>query len=91
MVSHWAQEARSASNLGELGAEAAVLSKTGKICTIVAPTNWHERSQPAADRSRFAGAPEARRGGHCACRDDAEERQEKLVWCWVTSPCTERR
>ena len=41
VVSHWAQEARSASNLGELGAEAAALAKTGKICTIVAPTNWH--------------------------------------------------
>ena len=41
VVSHWAQEARSATNLGELGAEAAALAKTGKICTIVAPTNWH--------------------------------------------------
>jgi acetolactate synthase-1/2/3 large subunit len=40
-VSHWSQEARSASNLGELGAEAARLAKTGKICTIVAPTNYH--------------------------------------------------
>ena len=40
-VSHWSQEARSASNLGELGAEAAALAKTGKICTVVAPTNWH--------------------------------------------------
>ena len=37
-VSHWSQEARSASNLGELGAQAARLAKTGKICTIVAPT-----------------------------------------------------
>ena len=41
VVSHWTQEARSASNLGELGAEAARLAKTGKICTIVAPTNFH--------------------------------------------------
>src|SRR5271166_1367977 len=41
VVSHWTQEARSASNLGELGAEAARLAKTGKICTIVAPTNYH--------------------------------------------------
>ena len=47
VVSHWAQEARSASNLGELGAEAAALAKTGKICTIVAPTNWHwEEANP---------------------------------------------
>src|SRR5271156_2925384 len=40
-VSHWSQEARSASNLGELGGEAARRAKTGKICTIVAPTNYH--------------------------------------------------
>jgi acetolactate synthase-1/2/3 large subunit len=40
-VSHRSQEARSASNLGELGAEAAALAKAGKICTVVAPTNWH--------------------------------------------------
>ena len=47
VVSHWAQEARSASNLGELGAEAAALAKTGKICTVVAPTNWHwEEASP---------------------------------------------
>jgi acetolactate synthase I/II/III large subunit len=46
-VSHWAQEARSASNLGELGAEAAALAKTGKICTVIAPTNWHwEEADP---------------------------------------------
>ena len=41
VVSHWSQEARSASNLGELGAQAARLAQTGKICTIVAPTNYH--------------------------------------------------
>ena len=48
VVSHWAKEARSASNLGELGAEAAALAKTGKICTIVAPTNchWDEANPP---------------------------------------------
>jgi acetolactate synthase-1/2/3 large subunit len=46
-VSHWSQEARSASNLGELGAEAAALAKTGKICTVIAPTNWHwEEANP---------------------------------------------
>jgi len=47
-VSHWSQEARSASHLGELGAEAAALARTGKICTIVAPTNchWEEASPP---------------------------------------------
>ncbi|MBR0696342.1 acetolactate synthase large subunit [Bradyrhizobium lablabi] len=41
VVSHWTREARSASELGELGAEATVLAKAGKICTIVAPTNFH--------------------------------------------------
>src|SRR5271169_1078104 len=40
-VSHWSHEARSASHLGELGVEAARLAKTGKICTIIAPTNYH--------------------------------------------------
>jgi acetolactate synthase-1/2/3 large subunit len=48
IVSHWSQEARSASHLGELGVEAAALAKSGKICTIVAPTNchWEEASPP---------------------------------------------
>ena len=41
VVSHWTREARSASDLGELGVEATVLAKAGKICTIVAPTNFH--------------------------------------------------
>ena len=46
-VCHWAQEARSASNLGELGAEAAALARTGKVCTVIAPTNWHwEEADP---------------------------------------------
>ena len=47
-VSHWCHEARSASHLGELGAEAAALAKTGKVCTIVAPTNchWDEANPP---------------------------------------------
>jgi acetolactate synthase I/II/III large subunit len=46
-VSYWSQEARSASNLGELGAEAAAVAKTGKICTVIAPTNWHwEEANP---------------------------------------------
>ncbi|WZO98432.1 acetolactate synthase large subunit [Isosphaeraceae bacterium EP7] len=40
-VSHWCGEARSASHLGELGAEAAALAKTGKVCTIVAPNDYH--------------------------------------------------
>lgn len=48
VVSHWSQEARSASHLGQLGAEAAGLARTGKICTIVAPTNrhWDEANPP---------------------------------------------
>lgn len=49
-VSHWSQEARSASELGELGARAAALAKTGKVCTIVAPTNrhWEDANPPPA-------------------------------------------
>ena len=31
VVSHWAKEARNATELGELGAEAAALAKTGRI------------------------------------------------------------
>ena len=48
VVSHWAKEARNATELGELGAEAAALAKTGRICTIVAPTNchWDEANPP---------------------------------------------
>jgi len=46
-VSHWSREARSATHLGELGVQAATLAKTGKICTIVAPTNYHwEEANP---------------------------------------------
>ncbi len=47
-VSHWSEEARSASELGELGARAAVLAQTGKVCTIVAPTNrhWEDANPP---------------------------------------------
>ncbi|PZF78510.1 acetolactate synthase large subunit [Aestuariivirga litoralis] len=50
VVSHWSAEARSASELGELGAQAAALAKTGKLCTIVAPTNrhWDEANPPPA-------------------------------------------
>ncbi|MDG3005175.1 acetolactate synthase large subunit [Paludisphaera mucosa] len=40
-VSHWCGETRSASHLGELGVEAAALAKTGKVCTIVAPNDYH--------------------------------------------------
>ena len=43
VVSHWAQEARSASELAVLGAFAAHYCSTGagKICTLIAPTNCH--------------------------------------------------
>ena len=43
VVSHWAHQARNASDLGVLGAEAARYSRlgAGKICTVVAPTNCH--------------------------------------------------
>ena len=49
-VSHWTREARSASELGLLGAEAAriAMSGSGKICTLVAPTNCHWDPAPGA-------------------------------------------
>lgn len=42
-VSHWAREAKSASELGLLGAEAVryAMTGSGKICTLIAPTNCH--------------------------------------------------
>jgi acetolactate synthase-1/2/3 large subunit len=53
VVSHWTREAKSASDLGVLAAMAARYARigSGKICTLVAPTNCHW------DRS--AGAPVA--------------------------------
>jgi acetolactate synthase I/II/III large subunit len=58
-VSHWCHEARSASHLGELGAEAAALAKTGKVCTIVAPTNCHwEEAIPPPTLPSPSGRPE---------------------------------
>jgi acetolactate synthase-1/2/3 large subunit len=43
VVSHWAHEAKSASDLAVLGALAARYSRigAGKVCTVVAPTNCH--------------------------------------------------
>jgi acetolactate synthase I/II/III large subunit len=43
VVSHWAHQAKSASDLAVLGALAAGYSRigAGKICTVVAPTNCH--------------------------------------------------
>jgi acetolactate synthase-1/2/3 large subunit len=43
VVSHWAHQAKSASDLAVLGALAARYSRlgAGKICTVVAPTNCH--------------------------------------------------
>jgi len=43
VVSHWAHQAKSASDLAVLGAMAARYSRigSGKICTVVAPTNCH--------------------------------------------------
>ena len=59
-VSHWCQEARSASHLGQLGAEAAVLAKQGKVCTIIAPTDrdWEDANAPGL--YRFKPVPYAR-------------------------------
>jgi acetolactate synthase-1/2/3 large subunit len=49
-VSHWTREAKSASELGLLGAEAAriAMSGSGRICTLVAPTNCHWDPAPGA-------------------------------------------
>ena len=43
VVSHWAHEAKSASDLAVLGALAARYARigAGKICTVIAPTNCH--------------------------------------------------
>jgi acetolactate synthase-1/2/3 large subunit len=41
VVSHSAQEARTASQLAMLGAVAARDAKSGKVCTVVAPTDCH--------------------------------------------------
>jgi len=43
VVSHWAHQAKNASDLAVLGAEAARYSRigAGKICTVVAPTDCH--------------------------------------------------
>jgi acetolactate synthase-1/2/3 large subunit len=43
VVSHWAHQAKSASDLAVLGAMAGRYSRigAGKICTVVAPTNCH--------------------------------------------------
>ena len=43
VVSHWAHEAKSASDLAVLGAMVARYSRigAGKICTVVAPTDCH--------------------------------------------------
>ena len=76
-VCHWAQEARSASNLGELGAEAAALARTGKVCTVIAPTNWHwEEADPPPIVPASPGRPTDRPRGDRARRRLAEERQE---------------
>ena len=49
-VSHWAQEAKSAAELGILGATAAryAMTGSGKICTLIAPTNCHWDPAPGA-------------------------------------------
>lgn len=49
-VSHWTREAKSASELGTLGAEAVrqATSGSGKISTLIAPTNCHWDPAPDA-------------------------------------------
>ncbi|MDM0106554.1 acetolactate synthase large subunit [Variovorax sp. J22R24] len=58
VVSHWAHEAKSASDLAVLGALAARYSRigAGKICTLIAPTNCHW--DPAVAPPVVAGAME---------------------------------
>jgi len=43
VVSHWAHEAKSANDLGVLGALATRYARigAGKVCTVIAPTNCH--------------------------------------------------
>lgn len=55
VVSHWTREARSAAELGSLGAEAARLAQSGagKICTLIAPTDCHW--DPAPETPLVAG------------------------------------
>jgi len=54
-VSHWTQEARNASELGALAAQAAQFARTGagKICTLIAPTDcqWDPALAPPAPLS----------------------------------------
>jgi acetolactate synthase-1/2/3 large subunit len=49
-VSHWTREAKSASELAMLGAEAArtAMMGSGRICTLIAPTNCHWDPAPGA-------------------------------------------
>ena len=58
-VSHWTREARSAAELGALGAEAVrhAMTGCGRISTLVAPTNCHWDPAPAPP---VASAPVAR-------------------------------
>ena len=81
------REARSASDLGELGVEATVLAKTGKICTIVAPTNfhWEDATPPPIPPRRFASADGSPRGDR-PCRRDARERQENRTGSGQSRP-----
>jgi len=50
VVSHWTREARSASELAQLGAEAVRVARmgAGRIATLVAPTNCHWDPAPHA-------------------------------------------
>ena len=91
VVSHWAKEARNATELGELGAEAAALAKTGRICTIVAPTNchWDEANPPPV----FSAPLERQKTSAEAIAHAATMLKggKKLAWFWGIWPCTERR
>jgi acetolactate synthase-1/2/3 large subunit len=64
VVSHWTQEAKSASELALLGVLAVRHAQGGKVCTVVAPTNCHwdpavAPPVPLAPLQRPRTAPEA--------------------------------
>jgi len=78
VVSHWAHEAKSASDLGVLGALAARYARigAGKICTVIAPTNCHwdpavlRQSLPDRWRHRSLAADHS---GRCRAADKRQE------------------
>ena len=71
IVSHWSKEARTADELALLGTQAVHIARsgTGKICTLVTPTNCHW--EPAMSPPVPIKAPEAARVSSETIRDIA--------------------